>query len=462
MIKTMNKDAGTGRWSWKYAVIKFLAKISFHIYYPRLHVTGTENIPSGGRIIFAANHRNALMDALAILLTNHYQPVFLARADIFSNPLTAGILRFLKIIPVYRLTDGVDSMGYNESTFENTVSVLNEGGCIGIMPEGNQEEMKRLRKLKKGIFRIAFRAAGDAGKEPEVKIIPVGLDYTDISEFFGGIVVNYGKPLHVSSYAALFKQHHQKGYNAMKDDLARELSRLMIDIKDRKNYEKDELLVKSGSRFLIEQNPGEKRSYHRKFLTERAVCQALYEYYDNHPDKAEELRIKSERLLELMTSYGISPEYTVSYSKARIFLFSLVKVVAFPFFLAGFMVHLLPVAIIHLVLRKLKDRQFISSFKYILGTLLVPLNYIIAGFFAFSHMHVHNAVIFILLMPLSGVLSCRISRFAAKLKKNGIFNSICLKDREFASKFSAMKSDLINEMGPVLKTARSRLDPAAS
>ncbi|MCK5169159.1 MAG: 1-acyl-sn-glycerol-3-phosphate acyltransferase, partial [Bacteroidales bacterium] len=62
-----------------------------------------EKVPTDEILIYAINHQNALMDALAILATSDTEPVFLARADIFKKRTVAKILTFLKILPIYRI-----------------------------------------------------------------------------------------------------------------------------------------------------------------------------------------------------------------------------------------------------------------------------------------------------------------------------------------------------------------------
>jgi 1-acyl-sn-glycerol-3-phosphate acyltransferase len=189
----MDQHINPGRATRKYSIIKSIARIVFYLFYRKIHISGKENIPEGGSIIFAANHQNALMDALAVIFTNQYQPVYLARADIFKNPFIARILGVFKMMPVYRFRDGMDTMGQNHDTFESTSRVLGSGGCIGIMPEGNHGDQKRLRVLKKGIFRIAFKA-GENGSSADIKIVPVGLDYSKPAGFYEELIVIMADP----------------------------------------------------------------------------------------------------------------------------------------------------------------------------------------------------------------------------------------------------------------------------
>lgn len=454
----MNKIEKTGQWSWKYAVLRFFVKTAFCIYYRSIHISGRNNISKGGRLIFAANHQNGLMDPLAILSTNSYQPVFLARADIFKKPFIARILRFLKIMPVYRLRDGVPAMEQNEDTFIRTTSVLASGGCIGIMPEGNHSDQKRLRSLKKGIFRIAFRAEEFLKDyNQEVKIVPVGLDFSDISEFRGDLVVNYGKPISISSYLELYTRYPQKAINKIKEDLAGSLQSLMIHIKDEKNYENDKLLVDIGTELMESGYAGKHAGSYKKFLLGREFCQAMYDYFEKNPDAAEKLRSKSYGFSELTKSRNVKTGSIERKGKKQILFLSVMRLLYYPVFLAGSLLHLIPVILIHNFLKRISDPGFISTFKFVLGVLLVSLNYVGIGLVALTLLSLEYAVLLVAILPFSGLLGHRCYRFSKRLKEVLHFNQVCNKDRTFGEKIFKLKSAIVKELEPIMRNAEAGL-----
>ena len=74
------------KFSLGYALVKAVTGFWHNnFFYRKIIVLGLENINPGDHLIFAPNHQNALMDALAVLFTHKGQPVFLARADIFKK-----------------------------------------------------------------------------------------------------------------------------------------------------------------------------------------------------------------------------------------------------------------------------------------------------------------------------------------------------------------------------------------
>mgnify|MGYP000843942890 CR=1 FL=1 len=129
----------------RYALLKAVAGFWHNnIFYRRVIVVGRENINPDHHLIFAPNHQNALMDALAVLFTHKGQPVFLARADIFRRKTIASVLYFLKMLPVYRIRDGFNTLRGNDEIFDKTVDVLKNKNGLVILPEGDHAGYRRL------------------------------------------------------------------------------------------------------------------------------------------------------------------------------------------------------------------------------------------------------------------------------------------------------------------------------
>jgi len=207
------------------------------VFYRKIIVMGSDNINPEYHLIYAPNHQNALMDALAVLFTHKGQPVFLARADIFKKKAIATFLYFIKMLPVYRIRDGFSSLKSNDEIFQKTVDVLKNKNGLVILPEGDHVGFRRLRQLKKGICRIAFQADEATGFQLKIKIIPVGVEYSNYSRFRQVLTVVYGKPVEVSEYHQLYRESPEKAFNILRDRLSTEIKKLMIHIESVDDYE---------------------------------------------------------------------------------------------------------------------------------------------------------------------------------------------------------------------------------
>ena len=117
-----------------YSILRHYVDFALRASYRTIKYVGTENLPKDGAIIFAPNHTNALMDALVILAMDNRPKVYVARADIFRNPMLAKIFRFLKIMPIMRMRDGIDEVKKNNKTIEKSVDVLRDKIPFVIFP----------------------------------------------------------------------------------------------------------------------------------------------------------------------------------------------------------------------------------------------------------------------------------------------------------------------------------------
>lgn len=160
------------------AALRLIVKLALNLYFRKIKVFGQENIPKGKAVIIVANHQNALIDPILIATHTPLKPHFLTRASVFKNPIVAKMLDFIRMIPIYRVRDGIDNMGKNKETFDKSVNILLEKGSILIFGEGNHSLHRSLRPLKKGFSRIAFQAL-EADPELDLVILPIGINFSN-------------------------------------------------------------------------------------------------------------------------------------------------------------------------------------------------------------------------------------------------------------------------------------------
>jgi len=238
------------KFSARYALLKSVAGFWHNnVFYRKVIVLGRENINPDDPVIFAPNHQNALMDALAVLFTNKGQNVFLARADIFKRKSIAAILYFLKILPVYRIRDGFSSLKGNDEIFTKTIDVLKNKNGLVILPEGDHAGFRRLRQLKKGICRVAFQSSEAIGFTLKIKIIPVALEFSNYSRFRQVLTVAYGKPIEVSEFFDLYKVSPERALNELRSRLSNEMKGIMVHIEEEDYEAIDELRSMINGRF---------------------------------------------------------------------------------------------------------------------------------------------------------------------------------------------------------------------
>jgi 1-acyl-sn-glycerol-3-phosphate acyltransferase len=154
-----------------------------------LKVWGLEHVPERGGVLLVANHQSFLDPPLVSGRLN--RPVsFMAKSELFENPLFAKLIRALHAYPV-RQGRG------DKSAIEETVRRLHEGHVLNIYPEGARTTDGRLQPIQRGVALVV--------KKADVPIIPVVLDgsydaYPRGWKIFRPypIRILYGPPLDVS------------------------------------------------------------------------------------------------------------------------------------------------------------------------------------------------------------------------------------------------------------------------
>lgn len=119
-----------------------IAKLLFH-----LRVEGRENVPASGGVILAANHVS-FVDPLVLGVATRRKLHFLAKVELFRNPIFAFIIRRLNALPV-----GRDRMEL--STFTKGLALLKRGEVLVVFPEGTRGEGVKLGEAKPGVGLLA-------------------------------------------------------------------------------------------------------------------------------------------------------------------------------------------------------------------------------------------------------------------------------------------------------------------
>jgi 1-acyl-sn-glycerol-3-phosphate acyltransferase len=391
------------KYSISYALLKKYVRMVHSIYYSEICIITPENVPSHEPVIFAPNHQNALMDALAILLLVDKQPVFMARADIFKKKTIHKILTFLKIIPVYRIRDGVTSLSNNNESFGIALRALGYGQAVAIMPEGNHGDKHLLRPLKKGLVRFALNAQENFGDTVPVNIIPVGIEYSNYNEFRGKLLVIFGKPINVTEYLSSYKENPQHAFNSLRDRLAGEMKKNMLHIENPEFYN---LIIKIKDLYAprLQQMQELDNTYYFRFLAEKQITEKLVTLAKENPSLLESLGTSIDQYLSRLKRFKLSdwvfdaqkPETKTLYFDIFRYLFFL------PFFLLGTAVNFIPYSLCNYVSKGVKDTQFRSSIKFVLIAFIFPLWYLL---FLMLPIPLITRLILLLPWPILGILS---------------------------------------------------------
>lgn len=194
-------------------------RILMPLYFGRLKVTGQDNIPKTGPVIFAPTHRSR-WDGLTMAYAAG-KPVtgrdlrFMVSQDEMKG-VQGWFLRRLGGFPVNTKQPGI-------GTIRHSVELLRCGEVLVMFPEGNIFRHGQVNPIKPGMARIALQAESN---EPGLglKIVPVSIRYSEPIPHQGSdIHVQIGSPLEVAQYCT---QSAKKGAQQLTTDLEIALKQL--------------------------------------------------------------------------------------------------------------------------------------------------------------------------------------------------------------------------------------------
>ncbi|MFV0392380.1 MAG: 1-acyl-sn-glycerol-3-phosphate acyltransferase [Paludibacteraceae bacterium] len=367
-----------------YRLVRKYMLFAYDQFYDEIIVRGRENLPSDdSAIIFAPNHLNALMDALAVsyVMPPRKAVIYLARADFFTKKTIADVLHFAKILPVFRMRDGFDKLDKNNKTFYECIDVLRFGHAVCIMPEGGQGEEHRVRPLSKGIFRIALDAQLEFGTERKVKIIPFGIDMEDLIACGKHLIINIGKPIDVQDYITDYQTNPPTVVNEMKRVFHQRLSDLTLDLATSENYVPFETISEIMGYEYSEPAPKENRTF-EQFKLKQKAAKTLVEIEKSSPEMMNELKqLGTDYNTKIKKLHFQSNVFSQLKSEDTSFLRFLSLLLTLPFFVFGFLTNILPSLLTIKIRKALKIEYsgFFSSVHLGVGMLLFPLFYALQG-----------------------------------------------------------------------------------
>lgn len=193
-----------------------------------------------GPLLLAANHPNSFLDAV-ILDILFEKPIWsLARGDVFKKPFYIKLLTMLKILPVFRTSEGVENLDVNYKTFDACKDIFRSKGVVLVFSEGKCINEWHLRPLKKGTARLAI---GSWQEGIDLRVLPVGINYSSFRRFGKNVFLNFGNIISkedIDLNVADGKMHAE--FNNI---LNNELGQLVFEIpKDDINLQKEKLQLK--------------------------------------------------------------------------------------------------------------------------------------------------------------------------------------------------------------------------
>ena len=168
-----------------YVLIKRLIWLCFRLV-GRLQIVGAAQVPRAGGAMLASNH-TSYADPPLVAISAPRRTWFMAKSELFRNPLFGALIRALYAFPVRR---GV----VDRQALRRAQELLEGGELVAIFIEGGTSPDGRLQPPSLGPAMIALRAGA-----PIVPVASINADHLlplkAVKLHFARVTVVYGAPL---------------------------------------------------------------------------------------------------------------------------------------------------------------------------------------------------------------------------------------------------------------------------
>ena len=385
MAKREKKIQDYNFWYW---FLRFYVDLALKLSFRNIRYADREKIPQDGAVIYAPNHTNALMDALMILAMDRKPKVFVARADIFKNPLLAKIFKFLKIMPIMRMRDGIDEVKKNVEIIQKSVDVLRDKVPFCIFPEGQHQAKYSSLPLSKGIFRIAFQAQ-ELMTDMPLYIVPVGIRYGHFFRFRSTVRVQIGDPINVKEFLSEHNENTpQEQMNILKEILAERMKASIFYIPDDEHYDATFEICATTVKSQVRQFARKGQKMHNldaHFVANRQIVEHIAKLKEQDPAKAERLLKLGAEAFKLRKAKKINIEsVSLKFPILSRILKSLFVICTLPYCIPVSVLTLPIKALLAFLFTKMKDQAFHNSVRFVANLVLWPILMIVYAAIAYS------------------------------------------------------------------------------
>ena len=428
-------------------------RLALKVYFRKQHINGLHNIPKGGPFIIVANHPSSFLDPVSIAILINQKINFLAKATLFNNKIAAKLLYKLNLVPIYRAQDNPSKLRENKSVFEACYKKLGDNGIIMIFPEGTSENERRLRSIKTGAARIALGTAKENNYGLNIKILPVGLNYTKSSKFRSELSIEFGEPLDTNDFIEDYQKNETATARHLTLKIEENIKRLIINID---KQEHDELVDKLEKIYKTELAPNS------NLPTEvsQEIVKAIGQFQQHNSTVFNDTKFKIDNYFEKLSQANISDKnISLEHENSSLFVSTIKSVlkivVGFPIWIIGIIHSYIPYRLTRTIaLIITKDEAFYGALLMSLGTILFTLFY---GLFMFLSWILFQdpfiTLIYSLCLPLFGLFTIYYARFSRKFyynwkflskfySKNEMISELIIERKKITSELELLRNDL--------------------
>lgn len=358
----------------------YIQYVNSGLYFRKEHVLGLENVPVNGTpLIVVSNHQNCLNDPLCVCLQlTDRRMNFLARANVFNNPVFNKVLREFGLLPAYRMGyDGLSAVRKNSETFEDAGNALGEGETVMLYPEGRHQNKRWLGTFKLGYLRIAFAAAEKMEFKQDIMILPSCNHYSNYFHARTDMLIRFGKPISLKAYYEKYQEAPRETMVEINEIVHTAIKEMMLHIDDIEHYEQIDFLRETGYGRKYAISHGFKFNYlPSKLLSDQSLVNDLQKAGQEHPEDMEAIYQDTSTFMEGLKKLKIRDWlFRRNPGLEAVLLRGIGLALLFPLFAISIIPTSLLFIIPKIFLKKLiKDHMFVSSFNVAVSVFVsIPL-----------------------------------------------------------------------------------------
>ena len=431
-----------------YRIFRAFLTLCLRIMYRRIEAPGLARVPSQGGVLLVANHGNALMDPLLLLVLLPRPITFLAKHTLFPMPLVGFFLKRIGGLPVYRRSEAPGESAKNEETLDRCGVSLVAGGVVCLFPEGISHDEPRLQTLRSGAARIYARAARHGSEA--LTLLPAGINYESKGAFRSRVLVAFGRPIAAQDVVSLEADRPGQGVAELTRRIEAALRELVPGLD---NWEELAFLRDVRTLFL---------GRREESLTEEAVSLKrfihAYRYYrEKDPDSVAAIRRRWERYRRQLRRFSLRDE-SVDLSEApvraaRFVLLSAVVILGvMPLAIAGWVTHYPAYRLCGEVERQAnRSADQTATFKLIGGILLFPLTYAIVAALLAWRDGWQSALLGLAILPLCGWAALRVSEERQRLREGMSALALAFTSKKAVEAIRRQRREILDSVAQLLR-----------
>ena len=347
----------------------YLQFVNSGLYFRKEHILGLENVPIDGTpVVVVSNHQNCLNDPLCVCLQlTDRRMNFIARANVFKNPIFNKALRAMGLLPAYRMShEGFAAINNNRDTMDAAGQALTDGETLMLYPEADHQDKRWLGTFKLGYLRIAFDAAERMEFKQDIMILPSCNHYSNYFHARTDMLIRFAEPISLKTYYDEYRESPRETMVKINTIVRNKIQEMMLHVDDLEHYDQIDFLRETGygRKYAIEN--GFKYNYlPSRLRSDQQLVDALLRAHAAYPEEMEAIYCDVEVFADEVKQLNIRDWLFIHNPGVEaVVLRALGLLVLLPLFL----ISIIPTGLLFLIPKiflkaLIKDQMFVSSFN---------------------------------------------------------------------------------------------------